>query len=808
MAVDGLFSESYLNPMAKKQHVLLTNQVESPTKWKYKPRKVKPQEEDIVKDYTQMADRFEQDSARFVEERTARIQHRTLNIPAHIEYIDIRFQDQFDLNKYSRSYLRDFGLEAVKFTEFNRKILFAIVDQDRFTTFFTKINAFILFGRGDQDAPIDKRMLYIHDFALHSSSKIKRYDSINSVVRFSLLESLAGFTLVNQIEQSLERYLIANNKVFNFDHANNFIEVIGADLDLTEEIIDNFDVIFSVTSSLSSVISPTRFRLPVRSYGFTVANAEEALPLIGIIDTGIDRQTPLAPLISGSIDKTGTDPLIDSENHGTAVAALAALGKRPYLSGFRGSISADAKLLSLKVMNTSPAALPDFNVINIIREAKINYPSIKLFVLTISYEKTRIENEHVTDYAYQLDKLSHDLGILVFISTANNEQASGQNTSYNISYFTQDQTNLCAPAESMNNMTIGACADNLKQGTFLGIAPLKEFPALYSRRNCQNQSAFFSPRKINKHLRKPDILLPGGDYEVRGNFMGTGDDATMEVLSSNPAEGFYKNVGTSFASPLAANLGAQLQKLYPNIKSQSIKALILNASSADLITTDSDQDLFLNRVIGYGIPHDEKVLFSNLNKVTFLIEQEITHKDLISIPIALPDYLKRVEKKRGLLKITATLCFSFQPERDNHLAYCPIFMAFTFFKNKTTEEIRSNYSDSILRNRWSQDGYSQAKPILYSNVQKLEFSIGREDIVSEDGIIKVGVHCMVSPQIKATLSQRRNIITESFKFSIAITIEEKQSERNLTNRLYNEIIAINEVENIGTIDLDNDLSIE
>jgi Subtilase family len=793
---------------AKKQHLLLVNPRENPIAWKYKPRKVtqKP-EEDEDKDYTQMANRLEENKRSYILDQEIRVQSRTLTVPGYIDYIQIRFQDQFDLSKFSRSYLADFGLDAVKFLEYNRLVMFAIVDRNKFADFFTKISAFIEFGKGNLDVTVDRRILFIHDFYFHSSKKISQYEALNPVVRFSLIEGLYNFNLVNQIAESLDEYLRTQNKVYVFDRINNILEIIDANQELTEDIIDNFDIIFSVTSSLSSVIRPTLFRLPERSYGFAISNANENLPLIGIIDTGIDRLTPLQSIIVGSIDKTGTDPLIDSENHGTAVAALAALGKRPYKSNYRGEVKADAHLLSLKVMNISPAPLPDFNVIEIIQDAKRDYPAIKLFVLTISYDKYRMDNQIISDYAFKLDKLSHDLGILIFIGSSNNH-APSQTTVYDLGHFNSQTTNLCSPAESMNNITIGACADNLIDGAFYGISPLKEFPTLYSRKNCQNQAEFFSNKKINKHLKKPDILQPGGDYEVTNSFMGTGDLATLEVLSSNPSESFYKNIGTSFSAPLAANLGAQLLRLYPNLSSQSIKTLVLNASTDELITIDGSSASVLQRLAGYGIPKDEKVLYSDSNSVTFLLENEIRHKDLIAFPIALPDYLKRVAKTKGLLKVTATLCFSFSPEKDNQLAYCPVFMAFTFFRNKTLEQIKTNYKEALLRNRWSQDGYAQSKPILYSNVQKINFTISRNDIVDEDGLIKVAVHCMVSPQIKATLEDRRNRITEFHKFSIAVTIEENQTERNLTNQLYNEIIAINQIENIGTIDLEADLTIE
>ena len=39
------------------------------------------------------------------------------------------------------------------------------------------------------------------------------------------------------------------------------------------------------------------FNLPDKSFGFTINNVNEDLPVIGIIDTGISAETPLKDLI-------------------------------------------------------------------------------------------------------------------------------------------------------------------------------------------------------------------------------------------------------------------------------------------------------------------------------------------------------------------------------------------------------------------------------------------------------------------------------------------------------------------------------
>lgn len=58
-------------------------------------------------------------------------------------------------------------------------------------------------------------------------------------------------------------------------------------------------------------------------------------------------------------------------------------------------------------------------------------------------------------------------------------------------------------------------------------------------------------------------------------------------------------------------------------------------------------------------------------------------------PINFPEYLVKDDlgKKRGILKVTATLCFKFLPIKNNQLSYNPIHMAFSIFKNHSADDI-------------------------------------------------------------------------------------------------------------------------
>jgi hypothetical protein len=441
------------------------------------------------------------------------------------------------------------------------------------------------------------------------------------------------------------------------------------------------------------------------------------------------------------------------------------------------------------------------------------YPLIKIFVLTTCYQANKRTNEDYTAYAFELDKFSHENDCLVLICTANNQDAEVSNNSYDLNYFHTEITNLCTPAESMNNLTVGAAADCMRGTIFEGISFSKEFPTLYTRKSHIDLSLLFPKNKINKLYFKPDVIECGGDYEFsRSNsYIGVGSRASMEVLSANPSESFYPQVGTSFATPLVANIAAQIQRSYPNLSSQSIKALIVNAAGLDLIRFQNSHAHLLNKTAGYGLVDEEKAVFSNDNAITFLIEDEIEPEQVKIFPINFPEYLieKDLGKKRGILKVTATLCFSFLPVHNHQLAYCPVHIAFCFFKNQDGEDIlatEENIKSQLKSNlRWSQNARHKSKPIPYTNTQKISFPVNRQDLVNESSIFKLAINCRINPQL---LPGTETPYQTAHKFSLAVTIEETLKEGNLTGQLYDEVILCNEIENISVLGVEADATAE
>ncbi len=766
--------------------------------------------------YAPMVDRFRGSLIRLNENLETRRAERNaaLQIPAHIDHIKIIFQDQFNLKEFQNWY-NNFGLLGVNFSRFNREALFTVVDQHLFTAFLRDIENFIIKESGeDPQVEYRDRVRFIRDFKLLTTDDILNYEEHVQLMNFKLIEFPGGLQEAEVIYERLTAYLEEKAYDYNFMDDGNLLEVRNAPEEGIVEIARNFDILLQVNSSLATVVRPSEVNTVERGYGFEISNADEDLPVIGILDTGISNQTPLSAILldDNRFNLTDSSPFVDNANdgygHGTSVAALAALGRTPYAFNFTGAFPAHAKLLSIKILDANSGYLSIADVLNQLAGAKQEYPECKLFVLTTCFTAHKINNEDYSTYAYKLDRFAHEKDCLIFICTANNNNAAGQ-WSYDLNYFSEEVTNICSPAESRNNVIVGAAADNLKEGPFQGVSNGREFPALYTRKCHLELTELFASNKRNKNLFKPDVIEAGGDYEQSGMFIGKGDNATMEVLSANPAFGFHKEAGTSFSTPLVANIAAQIQKAYPALKAQTIKALIVNGASLEKTPFDAQVKPLQNKSIGHGMVDPTRSITSNDNTVTFVIEDEIEPDKMKIIPLNFPAYLTTDDlgKHQGLLKVTATLCFSFEPVLNNHLSYCPVEMAFTVFRNHSGAQIleKEDTIKSKFKNSWSQNNRWISNPVPASNTQKIKFSISVKDLIDEDSTFKLAVHCKLSTQLLVDVPYKK-----SHPFSMAISIDENLPDARKTGKLYAEMVAINELEGIVQLEVEaeNDLELD
>ena len=775
----------------------------------------KDDEDAAPKNYFRLATSLRADLIKFDTDVAAKyeLKDKELNIPIDIDYIEISFQGVFEINKYFKVYYNDLGLEASAFYDFAKKGLFAIINRERFQAFITDVNNFIQFElEHNQNVKYSNNVKYVASFKLLRANDILKFrlENIGEIVYLSLIDLPLDGAVKQQLVQSLIAYIESSDITYKYDVENDRIELQNTTPEQIQKIIQNFDIIESVTSSAFTTIRPGEFNTVQRQFGFNIQNADDDLPIVGIIDTGIAQQTALAPLIINDTTFTlAGSPLIDQAGrnrlgHGTAVAGLVALGRLNHRNNFENEVTADARLLSIKISDNGSGYISEIDLLNMLYDVKAKYPEIRLFTLTTCYSSFMYKNETFSDYTYSLDKFAYETNSLIFICTGNNENCINENTSYDLSYFHGDHTNLSTPADSMNNVTIGAAADNLKDGAFLGIASGREFPTLYTRKGHIDLSVIYNPKKTNKNYFKPDVIESGGDMGYyNANTLDWMDEPALTLLSARPEIGIMQEVGTSFAAPLTANLAAKIIKNYPALSNESVKALIINGASLNLIPFATDVSKLRNRVIGNGLVDDLKSLYSDENSATLILEDVIGNGNIRIYPINFPKYLIEDDlgKKRGILKVTATMCFKFLPIKNNQLSYNPIHMAFSIFKNhsaddimKPDEELKSKLKTTLS---WSENGRYVSKPLPYSNTQKIFLNVNVDDLNNEGNTFKLAVHAKLSEQVVGGLPE--DYPTE-FPFSIVLSIEE--TIKNNSGKLYDEIQLINQLEVIQELDID------
>lgn len=775
----------------------------------------KESDEDI--NYTPMVNEFEQCKNIFIANRTIRHGKRTLEVPAHFDLIEIEFQGCFYQPDYEQSYINDFGLSLVRLTKFNHRGLFIIDDIEKFTVFFNHLDTFIANVRNNRTNEYDSKIRFIRSFKLYDSGEmIREIDNFN-VLHLSMLQhSLLQDQFINPQKEALHRYL--EEKGIEFNSSNSILEIFNSSEDLLNKILDNFDFVYATCSGSGAIIRPDAFNLPEREYGFTI-NLEhiDDLPIIGIIDSGISNQTPLTPLIvnpDDEYDLTNTGLYFDNTDHGTGVAAFAALGNR-LIPDYLGEVEADARILPIKIINSQSAPISQGKIVDLIRRANSEY-GVKIFTLTIGYGHFPIaDNDEFSSYATVLDKLTMELDILIFISTTNNCNNIDDNSEYP-QKFSDFDSNIAPPADSLNNITVGSIAENFEEGDIIRRSGFPEFPAIYTRKSHFNFSdqAIFNNSNKNKHLAKPDIVMPGGDYEqffmLGGGFEDRGN-AAMTVLSSNLNERTLRRIGTSYSAPLAANLAAKLIRLYPNLDMQTIKALIINSAKKPKLGENFNifNETFQNRIIGQGTPNISELLYSNNNQATLILEDVINPGYISSYNLRLPEYLNNSQKEKTLLTFTSTLCFKFNPKEDNQLLYCPIHIGYAICKNLPLQDedsetvINGKGSKDIGINsscKWSQDYYGKTK--LVSNVQKMTFNVSKTNIADEENVFKVVIN---SAFHKLLTEADSSAYSYEIPFSLVINIKQNPKKGEVLNDLYDELEAINTLEAVNEI---GDLEVE
>lgn len=750
----------------------------------------------------------------FTQTYESRYNNRTIEFPAYIDLIEIRFFPIFNKDLKNK-FFQKYGLLPVSYSDFNRTVVFEVIDNGLFDAFKADLEFII---RLDEDVPYsgEDHNLIATIYKFRFIDKRAKTNEDEAII-LSTIQS-ASIEIANLQKEKLKQYLNEADLSFSTNNNEDLFYLNHASNEIVNNIEQNFDIIQSITSSRALNVRPGILGTLRMEYGFEVT-VPENLSTVGIIDTGINTIAPFNNLIvDGGINITGeTDA--DHSGHGTLVAGLAIFGQE-LPSSVQDSYEAKCKVLPIKVLHNNNDGINFPLLLQAIRTANQD-KGVRIFNMSLVFYPKQY-NEAFSEFAYELDHLSHELGVLIFISVGNFDSISlrellttdfHNDHSYPEFYYNLnstspihncENTNISTPSESLNNLSIGALAGNIEDDDNSDITPANIYPAYYTRKfhfdyEQKINTTDFNQNQKNKHLNKPDLVFDGGDL-LNGQ-------SGIEVIAS-PADNFFRRAaGTSLSAPLITSIAAEIEGMYPDLNVQSIKALLINSANyykPKELPHFQNKDELLRKLIGFGVPDRNLALLSDNKSITMVVEDEIKPLEIVSIPIFLPDYLKTSGNK---LIFEISIAYSSYPDKGSHLGYLPLHMSFNLMKNLAIDDIANKNSPEIVAKKgfsWSEDHFGLENR-LFSNAQSKEYKLQPNDIVSLNGQMAVAVRCLSKDNIDENLKHYLENNQHAFSLVVRITEELK----NVTeNNLYNEMLAINNLTVISEAEIDDDLDLE
>lgn len=305
---------------------------------------------------------------------------------------------------------------------------------------------------------------------------------------------------------------------------------------------------------------------------------------VGVFDGGIDVTCPL--LIGHAEEDVGlsisTPPNPAYVEHGTAVAAAVLYGP---LNSFAASDvlpPPPVSVTSFRALPTSdPLDVDLYESIDVIERVVPARQDIKVY--NISFGPVgQIEDDCLSRFTYSLDQLAHSHKVAFYIAVGNDGEVSGENR-------------IQAPSDLANGCGVAAHTLDRVRAKYSCIGPGRESAKI-----------------------KPDFAAFGGC-----------DQHPIHLASTTPGEKLL-NWGTSFASPIAARLGALASESFERSSALLGRALLVHTANSD--------DKVWNTELGHGCIRDsiDDILFCEARAVTVVFQASILPKQIIKLPIPLP----------------------------------------------------------------------------------------------------------------------------------------------------------------------------
>jgi hypothetical protein len=356
-------------------------------------------------------------------------------------------------------------------------------------------------------------------------------------------------------------------------------------------------------------------------------------PYVCLFDTGVNHGHPLLAAVADHSDMHTYKPAWgkqDWKDHGTPMAALASFGDLTELLASAGPVPMTHKLESVKIVH--PQDHHEADLYGAVTQesayrVEINPDRRRVFCMAVTAPDGR-DRGRPSSWSAAVDSLAvgsaEEDSRLILLSGGNSDPA--QRHLYPDSNMTDG---IHDPAQAWNAVTVGGFTNKVQLDTarFPGWTPLAAEGDL-APASCTSLT-------WGKWPIKPDIVMEAGNMG-RNPAMADPDyiDDGLQLLSAsknfttgNPLTSFGD---TSAATALAARLAALVWAKYPNLRPETVRALLVHSAEytpamiVRFTLPDGTADLRnLVRCFGHGAPNIQNLLSSLDNSLTLVAESQL-----------------------------------------------------------------------------------------------------------------------------------------------------------------------------------------
>jgi len=365
-------------------------------------------------------------------------------------------------------------------------------------------------------------------------------------------------------------------------------------------------------------------------------------PAVCVIDSGVNRGHPLlAPALAEADTQTinsAWGSADDDRQHGTQMAGIALYGCLSEVLPATGPLTLRHRLESVKFLPPPPGANDpkDYGpfTLQAVALAEIQAPERNRAVcMAVTADDRDLGMPSLWSGAvdHLCSGAGDDVHRLMFVAAGNLREELGQ-PDYEYHRWNCERGGIEDPAQAWNAVTVGAFTEKvfIRDKTFSGWQPLAESGDLCPT---SRTSLPWPPENQDGWPIKPDVVMEGGNYAESGTDRSAVDDLSLltTVLPPFPNQGRLLETtrDTSPATAAAARMAAIIWSHYPRLWPETVRGLVVHSAR----WTPKMEERFPGngktvvqrrlRCYGYGVPQQQRALWSAENAATLIFEGEL-----------------------------------------------------------------------------------------------------------------------------------------------------------------------------------------